>query len=229
MLRFVIFATLMAISLAKVGSYNNRFRRNEGNENSVKYYRPKYVYKFHEEDEDEESVPHHVEYKTDYKHYFNNLDEESGLDDDGDQEEEVTPKHYSKHIEAKPEKVTYYGYHDRDESSGSTQGEGVQKDTEHHVEIKHEHGTSHQSFKMHHFHPAQVFIKKQDLQHLKKPIEIGVTKHEFKVGGWVLDVSEMPVGSYILYLFFSLFIPKRAAMRLKWNPRRSIILKRVTI
>lgn len=181
MLRFVIFATLIAISLAKVGSYNNRFRRNEGNENLVKYYRPKYVYKFHEEDEDEESAPHHGQYKTDYKHYFNN-DEDSGLDDDGDKEEEVTPKHYSK-----PEKVTYYGYQQDESGSsvgGSTQGEGVQQDTEHHVEIKHEHGTSHQSFKMHHFHPAQVFIKKQDLQYLKKPIEIGVTKHQFKVGGW---------------------------------------------
>lgn len=170
MLRLVIFATLISMSLAKAGGYHHqRYRRNEGNENSVKYHRPKYVYKFHGDDSDEESIPAHVEYKTDYKYQ---------LTEDKD-DDMVSHKHHVKHEEEAPEKVTHYGYQHssfEDDNSG-----GAQKDTEHHVEIQHEHGTSHQSFTMHHFHPAKLFIKKQDLHYLKKPIETGVTKHSFKV------------------------------------------------
>lgn len=184
MLRFLIFATLIAISLAKAGSYHkHRFRRNEGNEDSVKYHRPKYVYKFHEEDDDDDEElgsSYHDGYKSDYKYNFKGHEMDEGGEEEEEGEKEY--KNYVKHQE--PEKVTHYGY-TSSSSSGSDEG-GVQQDTEHHVEIKHEHGTSHQSFKMHHFHPAKVFIKKQDLHYLKKPVEVAVTKHSFKVGGWMM-------------------------------------------
>lgn len=194
MLRFVIFTTLICVALAKVGSYQ-RYRRQEGNENLEKYYRPKYVYKFHGEDEsDEDSGQYHGEYKTEYKYHLNNGDD-SQSGEVVSEEEEVQEHHpvYHKpavkyqqyHQEKEPEKITHYGYGGHHQSSSISDDDesdqGVQKDTEHHVEIKHEHGTSHQSFKMHHFHPAKVFIKKQDHQYLKKPIEVGVTKHSFKV------------------------------------------------
>lgn len=162
MLRFVLFATLISVSLAKVGNYH-RYRRNEGNENSVKYYRPKYVYKFHDEDSDEDykyiQKDDYDDHDSSYKHYM--IHEEEKNEDE------------------KPEKVTHYGY--QQTASQAEEDSGVQKETNHHVEIKHEHGTSHQSFQMHHFQPAKVFIKKQDLHYLKKPVEIGVTKHSFKV------------------------------------------------
>lgn len=163
MLRFVILTTLISITLA---SYHHRYRRNEGNENSVKYYRPKYVYKFHGEESDEDSAPQNMDYKLDFKH--STKDKDSFL------------KRYMHQEEKEPEKIIHYGYQDV-ESTIEKDEEVHQKDTKHHVEIKHEHGTSHQSFTMHHFHPARVFIKKQDLHYLKKPIETGVTKHSFKV------------------------------------------------
>lgn len=165
MLRIVIFAALISVSLA--ASY--RYRRNEGNENLVKYYRPpKYVYKFHEEHEDNEgpsSSRYHQHTKPDIEFKYM-LSE----DEDDDHKGEVFAGE-----EHKPE-TTFYGYSDH-----NSMDDDMPKDTKHHVEVKHEHGTSHQSFQMHHFHPARVFIKKQDLHYLKKPVELSVTKHKFKV------------------------------------------------
>lgn len=177
MFRLIIFATLCSVSFAAI----HRYRRNEGNENHVKYYRPKYVYKFQEDDSDsdEQSYAFHHHHQSqepevEYKYVFANNDEEDSkyeMSDSEEKEEEVPYKHKSTQ-----EMVTHYGY-----SHKTNHLDKPSMDVDHHVEVKHEHGTSHQSFQMHHFHPAKVFIKKQDLHYLKKPIEVSVTKHKFKV------------------------------------------------
>lgn len=60
--------------------------------------------------------------------------------------------------------------------SGGDHGE-----TELHHHVDHKHATSHQSVKLHHFHPVPVYIKKEDMHLLKKPVEIGGTKQKVKV------------------------------------------------
>lgn len=171
MLRIVILVTLISVSLG--ASY--RYRRNEGNENLVKYYRPKYVYQFHEEQGENEgpssSRHHHIKPDIEFKYMLS--DEE-----DGHKGEVFAEEEHPKPV------TTFHGYSDERSHHHHSMDEDMPKDTEHHVEVKHEHGTSHQSFQMHHFHPARVFIKKQDLHYLKKPIEVSVTKHKFKVDHW---------------------------------------------
>jgi hypothetical protein len=54
-------------------------------------------------------------------------------------------------------------------------------ETEHHQEIDHKHATSHQSFKIHHFHAVPVYVKKEDRKFLDHPVEIGGLKHKLKV------------------------------------------------
>lgn len=58
-------------------------------------------------------------------------------------------------------------------------GEGAE--THHHHEVDHKHATSHQSFKFHHFHAVPVYVKKEDQQFLKHPVEVGGIKHKLKV------------------------------------------------
>lgn len=148
MLKLVIFAVLLSASLARA----YRYRRNEGNEDSKHYYRPKYVYKFHD-DEDTSSGIDSQEYKYVVK-------------------EDHHTDHQNSHVEDK---------HVTDTMAWGNAAEGGEKETNHHVEIEHEHGTSHQSFQMHHFKPVPLFSKKHDLQYVKKPVEISTTKHKFKV------------------------------------------------
>ncbi|GAB0089746.1 histidine-rich glycoprotein [Sergentomyia squamirostris] len=54
-------------------------------------------------------------------------------------------------------------------------------ETGHHHEIEHKHATSHQSFKVHHYHPVPVYVKKEDQHLLKHPVEISGVKHKLKV------------------------------------------------
>ena len=200
MLRFVIYAILIGASVARISNHH-RPRRNEGNHHQLaKYFRPKYVYNPHEEEETPKYQSYHKpqqeDTKPDYKYYLHVEEKE--------QQQQPKERHYVHHKEEKEEPVTHYGYKPNYEEYQNTSedegGEevgvgdveeqeveeeeeeaGGQKDTKHHVEIKHEHGTSHQSFQMHHFKPARVFIKKEDLHLIKSPIEIGVTKNSFKV------------------------------------------------
>ncbi|XP_063709264.1 uncharacterized histidine-rich protein DDB_G0274557-like [Culicoides brevitarsis] len=58
-------------------------------------------------------------------------------------------------------------------------GEGAE--THHHHKVDHEHATSHQSFKFHHFHAVPVYVKKEDQQFLKHPVEVGGIKHKLKI------------------------------------------------
>lgn len=52
-------------------------------------------------------------------------------------------------------------------------------------ETKHEHkhkpATSHQTFKIHHFHAVPVYVKKEHQHLLKHPLEIGGVNHKLKV------------------------------------------------
>lgn len=59
--------------------------------------------------------------------------------------------------------------------------DGDAAETHHHHEIDHKHATSHQSFKFHHFHAVPVYVKKEDQQFLKHPVEVGGIKHKLKV------------------------------------------------
>ena len=59
--------------------------------------------------------------------------------------------------------------------------EPSESETDHHLKVEHEHATSHQSFKVHHFHAVPVYVKKEDQHYLKKPVEIGGLKHKLKV------------------------------------------------
>lgn len=54
-------------------------------------------------------------------------------------------------------------------------------ETDHHHKVEHEHATSHQSFKIHHFHPVPVYVKKEDQHFLKHPVEVGGVDHKLKV------------------------------------------------
>lgn len=56
-------------------------------------------------------------------------------------------------------------------------------DTDHEHKVEHEHATSHQSFKIHHFHAVPVYVKKEDQKYLKHPVEISGVKHQLKVNG----------------------------------------------
>ncbi|XP_055694999.1 probable zinc transporter protein DDB_G0282067 [Lutzomyia longipalpis] len=60
-------------------------------------------------------------------------------------------------------------------------GGGGGSETDHHVEVDHKHATSHQSFKVHHFHAVPVYIKKEDQHLLKHPVEVSGVKHKLKV------------------------------------------------
>lgn len=57
--------------------------------------------------------------------------------------------------------------------------EPLEAETDHQLKISHEHATSHQSFKLHHYHAVPVYIKDHHL--LKSPIEVGGLKHIHKV------------------------------------------------
>lgn len=59
--------------------------------------------------------------------------------------------------------------------------EPLESETDHHHKIDHEHATSHQSFKIHHFHAVPVYVKHEDQQFLKHPVEVGGIKHKLKV------------------------------------------------
>lgn len=59
--------------------------------------------------------------------------------------------------------------------------EGLEAETDHHHKIDHEHATSHQSFKVHHFHAVPVYVKHEDQHFLKNPVEVGGLKHKLKV------------------------------------------------
>lgn len=68
--------------------------------------------------------------------------------------------------------------------------EPLESETDHHHKIDHEHATSHQSFKIHHFHAVPVYVKHEDQQYLKNPIEVGGVKHKLKVKNrWIKSVS----------------------------------------
>lgn len=60
-------------------------------------------------------------------------------------------------------------------------GGGGSSETDHHHEVEHKHATSHQSFKVHHFHPVPVYVKKEDQHLLKHPVEVSGVKHKLKV------------------------------------------------
>lgn len=57
--------------------------------------------------------------------------------------------------------------------------EPLEAETDHSLKVSHEHATSHQSFKLHHYHAVPVYIKDHHL--VKSPIEIGGLKHVHKV------------------------------------------------
>lgn len=59
--------------------------------------------------------------------------------------------------------------------------ESIEAETDHHHKIDHEHATSHQSFKLHHYHAVPVYVKHEDQHLLKNPIEVGGVKHKLKV------------------------------------------------
>lgn len=59
--------------------------------------------------------------------------------------------------------------------------ESLEAETDHHHKIDHEHATSHQSFKVHHFHAVPVYVKHEDQHLLKNPVEVGGLKHKLKV------------------------------------------------
>lgn len=59
--------------------------------------------------------------------------------------------------------------------------EPIEAETDHHHKIDHEHATSHQSFKIHHFHAVPVYVKHEDQHLLKNPIEVGGVNHKLKV------------------------------------------------
>lgn len=59
--------------------------------------------------------------------------------------------------------------------------EPMESETDHHHKIDHEHATSHQSFKIHHFHAVPVYVKHEDAHYLKNPVEVGGVKHKLKV------------------------------------------------
>lgn len=61
------------------------------------------------------------------------------------------------------------------------ESEPLESETDHHHKIDHEHATSHQSFKIHHFHAVPVYVKHEDQHYLKNPIEVGGVKHKLKV------------------------------------------------
>lgn len=61
------------------------------------------------------------------------------------------------------------------------QPEASETETDHHHKIDHEHATSHQSFKIHHFHAVPVYVKHGDSSLLKSPVELGGIKHKLKV------------------------------------------------
>lgn len=65
--------------------------------------------------------------------------------------------------------------------AGVIHEDGEPAETHHHHEIDHKHATSHQSFKFHHFHAVPVYVKKEDQQFLKHPVEVGGIKHKLKV------------------------------------------------
>ncbi|XP_059621839.1 histidine-rich glycoprotein-like [Phlebotomus argentipes] len=60
-------------------------------------------------------------------------------------------------------------------------GHGGESETDHHHEVEHKHATSHQSFKVHHYHPVPVYVKKEDQHFLKHPVEVSGVKHKLKV------------------------------------------------
>lgn len=60
-------------------------------------------------------------------------------------------------------------------------------ETAHNSDVDHKHATSHQSFKLHHFHAVPVYVKKEDQKYLKHPVEIGGLKHKLKVSQlWII-------------------------------------------
>uniref|UniRef100_A0A336M0J5 CSON009306 protein n=1 Tax=Culicoides sonorensis TaxID=179676 RepID=A0A336M0J5_CULSO len=65
--------------------------------------------------------------------------------------------------------------------AGVIHDDGEGGETHHHHKIDHEHATSHQSFKFHHFHAVPVYVKKEDQQFLKHPVEVGGIKHKLKI------------------------------------------------
>lgn len=62
-----------------------------------------------------------------------------------------------------------------------SQHEAEPSKTNHDHKVEHKHATSHQSFKIHHFHPVPVYVKKD-----KHPIEIGGVKHKLKVSAGLI-------------------------------------------
>ncbi|CAD7086735.1 unnamed protein product [Hermetia illucens] len=78
--------------------------------------------------------------------------------------------------------IALAGIIEHDYSGGHEEyGHAEIQDTDVHHEIDHKHATSHQSFKLHHFHPVPVYVKKEDQHLLKNPIELGGVKHKLKV------------------------------------------------
>lgn len=78
--------------------------------------------------------------------------------------------------------------------------EPLESETDHHHKIDHEHATSHQSFKIHHFHAVPVYVKHEDAHYLKNPVEVGGVKHKLKV--WLKKCV-------IKSLFFVFFEPNK--------------------
>lgn len=61
------------------------------------------------------------------------------------------------------------------------EGHEAPKETDHHHEIEHKHATSHQSFKFHHYHAVPTYIKKEDQEFVKHPVEVSGVKHNLKI------------------------------------------------
>lgn len=71
--------------------------------------------------------------------------------------------------------------HEEYEAAAEYSQEPIASETDHHHKIDHEHAQSHQSVSIHHYHPVPVYVKKEDQQFLKHPVEIGGTKQKLKV------------------------------------------------
>ena len=69
--------------------------------------------------------------------------------------------------------------------------EPLESETDLHLKVDHEHATSHQSFKIHHFHAVPVYVKHEDQHYLKNPIEVGGVKHKLKVGPKMLKCHQI--------------------------------------
>lgn len=90
-----------------------------------------------------------------------------------------------------PSTTTYGGYISHGHSissndpypSGPIAADHAAEPAKHEAKHEHKHkpATSHQTFKIHHFHAVPVYVKKEHQHLLKHPLDIGGVNHKLKV------------------------------------------------